>query len=29
MLTARCPAVTWKDSYLILGRFDGVDIVDV
>jgi hypothetical protein len=24
-----CPAVTWKDSYLTLGRFDVMDIVGV
>ncbi|MGF6782200.1 GYD domain-containing protein [Paraburkholderia sp. GAS334] len=23
-----CPAVTWKDSYLTLGRFDVADIVE-
>lgn len=23
-----CPAVTWKDSYLTLGRFDVLDIVE-
>jgi uncharacterized protein with GYD domain len=23
-----CPAVTWKESYLTLGRFDVVDIVE-
>lgn len=24
----QCPAVHWKDSYAILGRFDVVDIVE-
>ncbi len=23
-----CPSVTWKDSYVTLGRFDVVDIVE-
>ncbi|HKK14356.1 MAG TPA: GYD domain-containing protein [Gammaproteobacteria bacterium] len=23
-----CPAVTWKDSYATMGRFDVVDVVD-
>jgi uncharacterized protein with GYD domain len=27
-IKAECPAVTWKDSYLTLGRFDVVDIVE-
>lgn len=27
-IKAECPAVTWKDSFLTLGRFDVVDIVE-
>jgi uncharacterized protein with GYD domain len=27
-IKAKCPAVTWKDSYLTLGRFDVVDVVE-
>ncbi|WP_454751966.1 GYD domain-containing protein [Cupriavidus necator] len=27
-IKTECPAVTWKDSYLTLGRFDVVDIVE-
>jgi uncharacterized protein with GYD domain len=27
-IKAECPAVTWKDSYLTLGRFDVLDIVE-
>lgn len=27
-IKGECPAVTWKDSYLTLGRFDVVDIVE-
>ena len=27
-IKAECPAVTWKDSYLTLGRFDVVDVVE-
>ena len=27
-IKAECPAVSWKDSYLTLGRFDVVDIVE-
>ncbi|RDK02649.1 GYD domain-containing protein [Paraburkholderia lacunae] len=27
-IRAACPAVTWKDSYLTLGRFDVVDVVE-
>lgn len=24
----RCPGVTWKDSYVTMGRFDVVDLVE-
>ncbi|WP_233870607.1 GYD domain-containing protein [Paraburkholderia adhaesiva] len=27
-IRTECPAVTWKDSYLTLGRFDVLDIVE-
>ncbi|QCP50241.1 GYD domain-containing protein [Trinickia violacea] len=27
-IKVECPAVTWKDSYLTLGRFDVVDVVE-
>jgi uncharacterized protein with GYD domain len=27
-IKTECPAVTWKDSYLTLGRFDVVDVVE-
>jgi len=27
-IKSECPAVTWKDSYLTLGRFDVVDLVE-
>ncbi|MCP3711900.1 GYD domain-containing protein [Paraburkholderia sp. CNPSo 3274] len=27
-IRAECPAVTWKDSYLTLGRFDVLDVVE-
>jgi len=27
-IKAESPAVTWKDSYLTLGRFDVVDVVE-
>jgi uncharacterized protein with GYD domain len=27
-IKTECPAVTWKESYLTLGRFDVVDIVE-
>ncbi|RQS62171.1 GYD domain-containing protein [Burkholderia sp. Bp8963] len=27
-IKAECPAVTWKDSYLTLGRFDVLDVVE-
>jgi uncharacterized protein with GYD domain len=27
-IKAECPAVVWKDSFLTLGRFDVVDIVE-
>jgi len=27
-IKSECPAVTWKDSYSTLGRFDVVDIVE-
>ena len=27
-IKAECPGVTWKDSYLTLGRFDVVDVVE-
>ncbi|MCC8405608.1 GYD domain-containing protein [Paraburkholderia sp. MMS20-SJTN17] len=27
-IKTECPAVTWKQSYLTLGRFDVVDIVE-
>jgi uncharacterized protein with GYD domain len=27
-IKSECPAVTWKDSYSTLGRFDVVDIIE-
>ena len=27
-IRAECPAVRWKDSYAVMGRFDVVDIVE-
>ncbi len=27
-IKAECPGVTWRESYVVLGRFDVVDIVD-
>jgi uncharacterized protein with GYD domain len=27
-IRAECPGVTWKDSYLTLGRFDVLDVVE-
>ena len=27
-IKAECPAVTWKGSYLTLGRFDVMDVVE-
>ncbi|MFC5431165.1 GYD domain-containing protein [Paraburkholderia denitrificans] len=27
-IRTECPAVTWKDSYLTLGRFDVLDVVE-
>lgn len=27
-IKTKCPGVTWKESYAVLGRFDVVDIVE-
>jgi uncharacterized protein with GYD domain len=27
-IKSECPAVTWKDSYSTMGRYDSVDIVE-